>query len=324
MSPEASGPLRQFVVSGLLLRIGQPHEHPRRGFRPRPRQLRPRRRGTAWHRLLLRIAEEFGRSARFLILRFSLPGPLFARLTAALVKVCLVRGRFRRGVIGPRLSFVIELIIDAVADIPRVDLACVPRHRGLIAVSRFFTDRLVLAALVLDDPVVLLCHDILLTPDPTISTRGSSRIISRLGMHTSFFRWAGSEANGGSWAATGVIGRRDRRLLLVAALLSCLRICPEPRIPRSPRMLLPAVWTPRRADCLRHPLKGGIVGIDARGKSPPRCRASQDQHSHLSLLSEGPDATRHAEIGARAQWPARDRTRDQPNPNCSHTSPPYL
>jgi hypothetical protein len=100
---------------------------------------------------------------------------------------------------GTRLSFVLKRIIDAVTDVLRVDLSCVPRHRRFIAVGRVFTGRLVLAALVLDDPVVLLRHDVLLIPDPTISARGGFQAqVPRLDMHTSFFfRSAGREASEG-------------------------------------------------------------------------------------------------------------------------------
>jgi hypothetical protein len=59
-----------------------------------------------------------------------------------------------------RLALVIDRIVD-VADVPRVKLVRILRKRRLGAVGGFFTDRLVLAAFILDDAVVLLRHDVL-------------------------------------------------------------------------------------------------------------------------------------------------------------------
>jgi hypothetical protein len=84
-----------------------------------------------------------------------------------------------RDLIRLQLALVIDGFVDAVTDVPRVELVCVLRHRRLTAVSGFFAGRLVLAALVFDDAVVLLRDDVLLWRpylETTIGTQGGFQL----------------------------------------------------------------------------------------------------------------------------------------------------
>jgi len=83
---------------------------------------------------------------------------------------------------------------------------------------------------------------------------------------------------------------------------------PDPRIPRSPRMFLSAVRTPGRAECVRHPLKGGFVGIDALAKGPVVGHRSINTPICPSL-SELPRCYGAPRNGGQGSRPAR-----QPNP----------
>jgi hypothetical protein len=56
----------------------------------------------------------------------------------------------QRALIRLPSPLVIDEIVDAVTNVPRVELTCVLRHRRFTAVSGFFTGRLVLAAFILD------------------------------------------------------------------------------------------------------------------------------------------------------------------------------